>query len=83
MAANHAVEVKGRDLRQLEKLLITPDNHVNRDYIGKDAAVILADAGIRVPESTRLAFAEVEESHPFVQHEMLPTRAWVCAGAGC
>ena len=71
MAANNAVEVKGRDLRQLEKLLITADNHVNRDYIGKDAAVILADAGIRVPESTRLAFAEVDESHPFVQHEML------------
>ena len=62
---------EGRDLRQLEKLLITADNHVNRDYIGKDAAVILADAGIRVPESTRLAFAEVDESHPFVQHEML------------
>ena len=61
MAANNAVEVKGRDLRQLEKLLITADNHVNRDYIGKDAAVILADAGIRVPESTRLAFAEVDE----------------------
>jgi acyl-CoA reductase-like NAD-dependent aldehyde dehydrogenase len=71
MVANHAVEIRGRDLRSLEKLLITPDNHVNRDYIGKDAAVILADAGIRVPDSTRLAFAEVEESHPFVQHEML------------
>jgi acyl-CoA reductase-like NAD-dependent aldehyde dehydrogenase len=71
MVSNHAVELRGRDLKQLEKLLITPDNHVNRDYIGKDAAVILADAGIRVPETTRLAFAEVEESHPFVQHEML------------
>jgi len=71
MVANHAVEIRGRDLRRLEKLLITPDNHVNRDYIGKDAALILADAGIRVAESTRLAFAEVEEGHPFVQHEML------------
>jgi len=71
MMRNQAVEISGRDLKQLEKLLITPDNHVNRDYIGKDAAVILADAGIRVPDSTRLAFAEVEESHPFVQHEML------------
>jgi aldehyde dehydrogenase len=71
LSANHAVEVKGRDLRKLEKLLITPDNHVNRDYIGKDAALILADAGIRVPNSTRMAFAEVSEDHPFVQHEML------------
>lgn len=71
MLANDAVEIRGRDLRKLEQLLITPDDHVNRDYIGKDAAVILADAGIRVPESTRLAFAEVDEKHPFVQHEML------------
>jgi acyl-CoA reductase-like NAD-dependent aldehyde dehydrogenase len=71
LKANHAVEVKGRDLQKLEKLLITPDNHVNRDYIGKDAALILADAGIRVSDQTRLAFAEVDESHPFVQHEML------------
>ena len=71
MQANHAVEVSGSDLKRLEKLLITPDDHVNRDYIGKDAALILADAGVRVPDSTRLAFAEVPESHPFVQHEML------------
>ena len=71
MMANHAVEVRGRDLQRLEKLLITPDNHVNRDYIGKDPALILADAGIRVPDTTRLAFAEVPEEHPFVQHEML------------
>ncbi len=71
LEANHAVELRGRDIKRLEKLLITPDNHVNRDYIGKDAALILADAGIRVPDSTRMAFAEVDESHPFVQHEML------------
>ncbi len=71
MGKHDAVEIKGRDLRRLEKLLITPDDHVNRAYIGKDAAVILADAGIRVPESTRLAYAEVDEKHPFVQHEML------------
>ena len=64
MVANHAVEVKGRDLKRLEQLLITPDNHVNRDYIGKNAALILADAGIRAPDSTRLAFAEVDEKHP-------------------
>lgn len=71
MKANGAVEVSGNDLKRLEKLIITPDDHVNRKYIGKDAAVILADAGVRVPDSTRLAFAEVGEDHPFVQHEML------------
>ena len=71
LTSHRAVEVKGRDLKRLESLLITADNHVNRDYIGKDAAVILGDAGIKVSDNTRLAFAEVEESHPFVQHEML------------
>lgn len=71
MLAHDAVEIRGRDLRRLEQLLITPDDHVNKDYVGKDAAMILADAGIRVPASTRLAFAEVDEKHPFVQHEML------------
>ncbi len=71
LKANNAHEVSGSDLKRLEKLLITPDDHVNRDYIGKDASLILADAGIRVPDSIRLAFAEVPEQHPFVQHEML------------
>ena len=36
-----------------------------------EQALILADAGIRAPDSTRIAFAEVDEDHPFVQHEML------------
>ncbi len=71
MLEHDAVELKGRDIQRLEKLIITPDNHVKRDYIGKDPAVICADAGIRIPESTRLVFCEVDEQHPFVQHEML------------
>ena len=70
MHAAGAVEVKGGDLRKLEQLLIV-DGHVNRKYVGKNAAVILADAGIRAPDATRIAFAEVDESHPFVQLEML------------
>jgi acyl-CoA reductase-like NAD-dependent aldehyde dehydrogenase len=71
LCAHSAVELKGQDVKRLERLLITPDNHVNRDFIGKDAALILAAAGIQVPDATRLAFAEVPEDHPFVQHEML------------
>ena len=70
LSAAGAVEVKGGDLRKLEALLIV-DGHVNRKYVGKNAAGILADAGIRAPEATRIAFAEVDESHPFVQLEML------------
>jgi aldehyde dehydrogenase len=65
-----AIEVRGEDLRRLEQLLIV-DGHVNRKFVGKDAAVILREIGLRAPEETRIAFAEVDESHPFVQHEML------------
>lgn len=65
-----AVEVKGHDLVKLEKLLVV-DGHVNRDYVGKNASVILREIGIRANEDTRIAFAEVDESHPFVQLEML------------
>ncbi|MCA9525863.1 MAG: aldehyde dehydrogenase, partial [Myxococcales bacterium] len=45
LSANKAVEIRGADLRRLEKLIITPDDHVNRDFIGKDAAVIAQAAG--------------------------------------
>jgi acyl-CoA reductase-like NAD-dependent aldehyde dehydrogenase len=68
---NGAHLVAGDDLRRLEKLLITSDNHVNREYIGKDAAFILDAIGIRVPQSTRLVICDVAEDHPFVQHELL------------
>lgn len=71
MVANKAVELRGGDIQKMQSLIITADNHVNRKYIGKDAAVIARDAGIRVPDDTRLLFAEVDEKHPFVQHEML------------
>ncbi len=65
------VEVRGRDLAKLEKLIITPDNHVNRDFIGKDAKVILAAIGMQVSGDPRLVLADVPEDHPFVQHEQL------------
>ena len=65
------VEVQGRDLAKLEKLIITPDNHVNRDFIGKDAKVILAAIGMQVSGDPRLVLADVPEDHPFVQHEQL------------
>ncbi len=71
LSENRAVELSRGDIRSLEKLLITPDNHSNKSYVGKDAALICRDAGIRVPDETRLVFCEVDEKHPFVQHELL------------
>lgn len=63
--------IEGENLRQLEALLITPDDHVNRSFIGKDAAFIADAIGLRVPQSTRVLLCEVQENHPFVQHELL------------
>ncbi|MDF1565701.1 MAG: aldehyde dehydrogenase EutE [Deltaproteobacteria bacterium] len=65
------VEVKGAQLAKMEKLIVTPDNHINRDFIGKDAKVLLEGIGVKVSGDPRLVIAEVDEAHPFVQHEQL------------
>ncbi len=65
-----AYEVKDRELAALEKVLIE-DGHVNRKFVGKNAGVILKEIGVKVGNDCRLAFAEVDENHPFVQLEML------------
>jgi len=65
-----AYEVKGAELHKLEKLLIV-DGHMNRKFVGKNPSVILREIGVRVSDDVRVAFAEVDESHPFVQLEML------------
>jgi acyl-CoA reductase-like NAD-dependent aldehyde dehydrogenase len=68
---NGAVEVDGAGLSRLEKTVVSSDGHVNRDFIGKDAKVIAAAAGIRVEGDPRLLLAEVDAGHPFVQLELL------------
>jgi acyl-CoA reductase-like NAD-dependent aldehyde dehydrogenase len=71
MLKNGAIEIDGASLSKLEKTVVTSDGHVNRDFIGKDARVIAAAAGIRVDGDPRLLLAEVDAQHPFVQLEML------------
>ncbi len=44
---------------------------VNKDLIGQDAAVLARHAGLDVPASTPLLFAETDESNPFVSHEQM------------
>lgn len=75
---NHgAYEVKGWHLKQLEKLLLQenrgPRRHslVNKEWVGKDAHVILAAIGIQVDPSVRLVVVETDENHPFVWTELL------------
>ncbi len=57
---------------QLRRAVITPDNHVNKDFIGKDAAVVAQQGiGLSVPSNCELLIAEVDRSHPYIIHEMM------------
>jgi len=68
---NHALLVDRRGIAALEKTVLEGD-HVNKDFIGKDAAVIAKAAGIgNYGQDLRILLCEVDEQHPFVQHELL------------
>jgi aldehyde dehydrogenase len=45
--------------------------HLNKDLIGKDAAVLAKAAGFSVPVDTLLLFGETDEHNPFVDHEQM------------
>jgi acyl-CoA reductase-like NAD-dependent aldehyde dehydrogenase len=51
---------------------------INRDLIGKDAAVILGKIGMSVPADTRLAVVEVDENHPLLWTEQMMPVLPVC-----
>ena len=70
MNSNGAYEVEDRELAALEKLLIE-DGHIAKRFVGKNASVILREIGVNVSDDTRIAYAEVDENHPFVQLEGL------------
>ncbi|HEX8915712.1 MAG TPA: aldehyde dehydrogenase [Humisphaera sp.] len=45
--------------------------HVNKDFVGKDAAVLAQAAGTGVPPLTQLLVGETDKDHPFVQEEQM------------
>ncbi len=65
-----AFEVPASAINRLEKLVVA-DGHAHRDWVGKDAVKIAAAAGLSVPAGTKLLFAEVDPTHPFIQAELL------------
>ncbi len=70
MQKHGAFEVPSSAINKLEKMVVD-DGHAARDWVGKDALKIAEAAGIRAPAGTRLLFAEVDPTHPFVQAELL------------
>ena len=60
-----------RQTRELEKVILEGD-HVNKNWVGKDAGLIAKAIGIGGHgHDLRLLMCEVDEQHPFVQHELL------------
>jgi aldehyde dehydrogenase len=60
-----------RQVKELEKVVLEGD-HVNKAWVGKDAGVIAEKIGVRGHgHDLRLVMCEVDEQHPFVQHELL------------
>ena len=61
------------EIDRLTKLVTTPEGEFNRDYVGKDAHVILNDIGIKVSSDIKLIVYEVEADHITVMEEyMMP-----------
>jgi acyl-CoA reductase-like NAD-dependent aldehyde dehydrogenase len=63
-----------RQVRALEKVVLVSGKtgvHPNKDFIGKNAAVIARQIGVNAGDELRLLVADVDEKHPFVQLEML------------
>lgn len=71
MCKNGAVEMRPHEIAKLERLIIQ-DGHTHKDWVGQDAAKISRAIGKDIPSETRLLLCEVDdESHPFVQTELL------------
>lgn len=74
MARHNAYELTKNDMTKVEKIILVEKDGakiINRKYIGKNAEIIAKDAGISVPDGTRLLFGETSFDHPLVQHEQL------------
>lgn len=72
-----AFELSGSQMDALTKLVIMEGDKgceypvMNRDYVGRDAAVIAKGIGLDVPPDARLLWGEVPNDHPFVWTEQL------------
>ena len=72
---NGAYLLSAAQTEQLVHICLKPRKNggyeVNKDWVGKDAALILRQIGVQVPESCRLAVCETPADHPFVLVEQM------------
>jgi acyl-CoA reductase-like NAD-dependent aldehyde dehydrogenase len=77
MRASGAVVLTQSQTKQLENLIFTENRgprkaaKINRDYIGKNAGLILQKIGMNVPEDLRLGVIDVPADHPLVWTEQM------------
>jgi acyl-CoA reductase-like NAD-dependent aldehyde dehydrogenase len=77
MCRHGAYEIDATQLKRLMGSIFTdtpgPGEHgtMNRDFIGRNAAVLLREAGVEAGDEVRLVLVEVERSHPLVFSEQL------------
>ena len=77
MKKNGAFELSGDQIKAVTDLVIDrpgrkgDEGAIQKKYVGKNASVIAAAAGITVPEDTRILLCEVDKSHPLVWTEQL------------
>jgi len=70
MSREGAYVLRGRDIDAMTQRIIG-SGQIDKELIGKDAAVILREIGIEVGPDVRLAVMEVGPDHPLVYHEQL------------
>jgi len=77
LIANGAFELSRDQVEAVTRMVIADpgrpghEGAANKQYVGKDAAVIARAAGIEVPQDTRILLCEVDRDHPLVWTEQL------------
>src|SRR6266550_104481 len=73
MEKNNAFILNSSQIETLTKQAFRIDphghGHVNKDLVGRDAAVLAQIAGVRVPPATQILIGETKADHVFVQEE--------------
>lgn len=68
----NALVLPPENLARLESLLLHGEHQrPNKDYVGKNANVILRQLGISADDNLRSIVVETPANHPFVTHEMM------------
>ncbi len=70
LGRSSALILNDRQVRDLEKVILEGEG-TNKNWVGKNAGLIAKQIGISAGDDLRLLVAELDEQHPFVQHELL------------